>query len=113
MTARIASPPVRVSRSCREYLGSDRIALLWAHDEFEIHDPAVQLGLQATRADLDVAGAQVDVSLRAWHFLGAAYFLQVRYSGFGAAGHGAVRRRLLAGRTIAAACPYRVRAHRT
>jgi len=68
-----------------QYLGADRIALLWAHDEFEIHDAAMQLGLQATRAGLDVAGAQVDVSLRAWHFLGAAYFLQVRYSGFGAA----------------------------
>lgn len=68
-----------------DYLGTDLVALLWAHNEFAVHDLSAQRALQATAMRLDELGAQFDWTLGAWHMLGAGYFVQLHYDGLGAA----------------------------
>ncbi|MDE1923033.1 MAG: hypothetical protein KGI55_06385 [Gammaproteobacteria bacterium] len=82
------------------YFGSDRIALLWAHDAFEFRDAAIEAGLQATRATLDLLGAEFNCGTGNWRVLGAAYVVRMRYDGLGAthaerftAAYGQVERR--------------------
>lgn len=67
------------------YFGADRVALLWAHDDFAFRDAAIEQELQATHAALDLVGAELNYRLGNWRLLGTAYFVDLHYGGLGAA----------------------------
>ncbi len=83
------------------YFGSDRIALLWSHDEFAFRDAALESALQATHAALDLVGAEFNYGRGEWRVFGAVYVVRMHYGGLGAthaerltAAYGQVERRL-------------------
>jgi hypothetical protein len=69
LTSRIAYLP--------DYAGTSSAGLLWGHDEVYLRNPAALASLRSNHAMLHVYGLYADWTADTWHFIGAAYYVDV------------------------------------